>query len=627
MLKKRYFIIILVISFLLSNLIPATSLDGPSKEFFIDPYTGQNNCMIIVGENAAASDAMSAAWIAAQIGTMSYYEDTKEIYTFNEMTYYTNDGTYNKMNTNTGVGDQESKLYVDNASTEDSTKAVLPFQNLNSNYWDYDIYVDPYSRFEEMETNWLVDTGFSYETITADLSVKDTSEFQDVIAQGSPATKQSSINAEKLELSASQSYPAIYPRHYWGSMGEDKHDPLGGLQYRVIAYGIHDLTETKEAFGTIVNEDQSEIIFNQKVIDLYTGGGSLYFLGETYNCLSFGTDQSGYDYMLYGIPNWKEDEMKSNAKYEFDNGWDLSIRRIDIYNASISIELVNDDGIVGHYDIKTGESLIVKDEFLPGFSTSILCIELENITLKDTPTATLSFYSLNEYGIIKETIYGMDKPFISYNELEWHLDIVPGGGVQDIDIDNDPLLFQKGNPSFDISDNLMLYSSAIDETLFVPYMELWLSTPIETNEGGISISFSNDGENEYFHIDISDNNNKDLIIDDYIKIGRTVKQTMVDRHYIDIESSSLVIKDIDVNVDIKSDYNLILVGGPVVNELVRELIILNITESELWNDSPGEFILFRDAFVNGKDVIVVAGKDREATNKAAKYLLNYLTNL
>ena len=66
--------------------------------------------------------------------------------------------------------------------------------------------------------------------------------------------------------------------------------------------------------------------------------------------------------------------------------------------------------------------------------------------------------------------------------------------------------------------------------------------------------------------------------------------------------------------------NLVLVGGPVANGLTRELVAGNLSKVD-WYKSPGEVEVVRDAFAPGMAVIIVAGKDREATAKAAEALV------
>jgi len=626
MLKKCSLVAMISIGLLIANFIPLSSESTFTRDFFID-YTGENNCMIIVGENAAASDAMSAAWIAAQIGTMTYYEESKAEYFYNDLTYYSNDGTYNKMNTNTGTGAYEDNLYIDHASSDDNSKAVLPFTDNYRHKWEYDVYIDPFTQFDEESSNWLVDTGFSYETISLDMSIKDDNKYQELLTFGSPATKQSSASSQNLELNEYQTYPSIYPRHYWGSKGNEYYDPLGGLEYRVIAYGMEEPFNTKQVTGMTIDTELMTVDSSEDINELIMESGNLFFLGDEYSCLSFGTDAEGYDYMMYGTPEWELLEMNEKDSYDFENGWSFNIVEIDIYEASMTIRLTGPQAASRNYKVSLGESITIKDNILQGLEASIVSIELGKITLKDIASASVFVYSIDDYGSLRETIFNVDEPYYSDMDTQWHLDVVPGDDIQENDIDNNIELFQNGNPSYDVSDRLMTNHEGVEGNEFMPYLELWLATPIENDGGRIMVSLSADGENEYFHIDISDQFNGDLIIDDYIIVGRTTKQVHTERNYVEIDSTAFVIRDVQVDVNVKSEYNLILVGGPVVNELVHELIELGVTNMDVWTRSSGECILYEDAFVNGKDVVVVAGKDRDATNKASKYLLDVLNSL
>ena len=69
--------------------------------------------------------------------------------------------------------------------------------------------------------------------------------------------------------------------------------------------------------------------------------------------------------------------------------------------------------------------------------------------------------------------------------------------------------------------------------------------------------------------------------------------------------------------------NLVLVGGPVANKLVAELV--NAGKSKVdWYESEGDIEVIEDAFTEGKVAIIVAGKDRDATRKAAEMLAEAL---
>ena len=104
-----------------------------------------------------------------------------------------------------------------------------------------------------------------------------------------------------------------------------------------------------------------------------------------------------------------------------------------------------------------------------------------------------------------------------------------------------------------------------------------------------------------------------------------LKSSLSDK--IDVE----IIKDSEVTEEIMKNYNLILIGGPKppcgreepANEIVTDLVDSKASHVN-WETSSGEWELIEDPWGFGMDVIIVAGKDREATQKAVEKLINDL---
>jgi S-layer protein (TIGR01564 family) len=80
-----------------------------------------------------------------------------------------------------------------------------------------------------------------------------------------------------------------------------------------------------------------------------------------------------------------------------------------------------------------------------------------------------------------------------------------------------------------------------------------------------------------------------------------------------------VISDTGVTADDKSDYNLVIVGGPVANALTADLVTSGKSTVD-WFTSAGEFEVIDDAFSAQQFAIIVAGEDRAATATAAEAL-------
>ncbi len=99
---------------------------------------------------------------------------------------------------------------------------------------------------------------------------------------------------------------------------------------------------------------------------------------------------------------------------------------------------------------------------------------------------------------------------------------------------------------------------------------------------------------------------------------------------VDIDETELVKLDIEIDSLDKQNFNLILIGGPVANQLSKELEDLGISPDDgspvdwAYTSLEGDFKLYTDPYGTGKDVLMVAGADRDATREAAERLISEL---
>ena len=92
-----------------------------------------------------------------------------------------------------------------------------------------------------------------------------------------------------------------------------------------------------------------------------------------------------------------------------------------------------------------------------------------------------------------------------------------------------------------------------------------------------------------------------------------------------INESGLVMTDTEFDFsEWKStcSYNLILIGGPVANEIVRQLVDEGIS-LVAWEDSPGQWEYIKAPYTRC-DILIVAGADRECTSAAVQELVDCL---
>jgi S-layer protein (TIGR01564 family) len=80
-----------------------------------------------------------------------------------------------------------------------------------------------------------------------------------------------------------------------------------------------------------------------------------------------------------------------------------------------------------------------------------------------------------------------------------------------------------------------------------------------------------------------------------------------------------IVKDTDVTSSDKTNFNLVLMGGPVANVLTSDLVTQGKSTVD-WFTSSGDIEVIPNAFVTGRTAIVVAGENRAATATAASNL-------
>jgi hypothetical protein len=730
----------------------------PDRDFFIDPADGMNNSLIVVGSDAAAADVVSAAYVSSQVGQMAYYEETTKNFETVYAAYEVEEEPDNYLLN--GDGNEDFNDYVDIGSAANSW-VVLPYECGGSPQWDYDVYFDTWSSMDD-GNNFLVDTGCSYESISVDFSIRDVECSADMCIGCMAGCDQLGNEGTEM-LDDCQTYPNVYARNYWGTPSgpEDVCDPVGGIQYRSIVNGFDsEATEVNptyitwngivgpasEAYGVCEENPPQEV-------DLYCSPCDVYFLGNHYDALSFGTDEDGYDYMYYGTPEWYEEEKVKvgETSQEYGEGWTITVNDLGIYENKAHVTITNPDGEAFDYltvidtytsqvpssgegdsqDGGVGEDdgyaneendcLIFKEDTFNVYSLcgaeeegtmnldgeAVFAVDFTKTMIGAAGTYVIEYdaYALKDYGVLREQIYpgacetDID-PAIKVGELEWFFDIIPGDVVQTSapDLDNDPELWETGNPNYDSSDKLNIYApvalsdlyaefeitddpsdssfSSMDafeqweafvgrmanyyqtanvdvnvdgvsgtfstvefvttspngedlvQPLCSPMLELWLATPVELAglcDEELSITLEDCEGNNYFTLTATDSLHSDYQIDGDIEISRTemVGET-VTTHYVDLAPESLVKLDENITTEMKQEYNLVLIGGPVANTIVQELVDLGKTTFEKWDTSEGDLQHIENAFADGKDVLIVAGKDRDATTTAALDLVNAL---
>jgi len=700
--------------------VSAADMDVPDRDFFIDTTNGLNNCLIVVGSGAAAADVVSAAYVAAQIGSMAYYENVQENWAMPGVVYDDETDPVPNYIAN-GWTDGNFQDFTDVFTWADSW-SVLPYAcddisnpltewgvpDPSAPWWDYDVYIDAATSMAD--DNFLVSTDCSFEAITVDFSLRDMECTADLCVGCMAACDQNLPLIQRegqpqglsdFDLLECQSYPNVYPRHYWGTpeVYADNQapddvvefcDPTGGIQYRTIVHDIYDIHLDSVWWTAIVGPDSEAYMVCDphapQSVELYCTTCDVYFLGKHYDAISFETDANGYDYMFYGTPQWYVEEKLAAGESKSYGDWTLTVNDLNIYENKIHSTITtpegdsytyisvintytsnvpsNGDGDTAWYEAGANEENDTIAFIADTFDVYNLCGEPDGeIELVSTCGETheslysgevlfavkyiKSFigaagnyvveyhaYNLEDYGVLKEQIYPGPcdtpiEPAIKVGDLEWYFDIFPADEVDSLDLDNDVALYAEGNPNYDVADKVRIYDATGQNAGFpicVPILELWLATPVELAglcDDEMTIALNDcDGAN-YFTMVVTDLDHTDYIIDGTIDFYRKVAlEPTVTKVYKEIDPESLVKLDETINAAMKNTYNIVLIGGPVANALVQELVDLGKTTFEQWeNATSGDLELIEDAYAVGKDVLIVAGSDRDATAAAALALI------
>jgi len=144
-----------------------------------------------------------------------------------------------------------------------------------------------------------------------------------------------------------------------------------------------------------------------------------------------------------------------------------------------------------------------------------------------------------------------------------------------------------------------------------------------TDPGALNLTeatFTGTGGTAYVGQAVKDDADKDGV---YLRINMSTKgDTIKYTANVKIDPVELIKLDIEVNTATNTK-NLVLVGGPVYNSIVKDLVDMGASTVD-WATSAGEWEWVADPMAKGYDVLIVAGANREETRMAAEDLIAML---
>jgi len=399
------------------------------------------------------------------------------------------------------------------------------------------------------------------------------------------------------------------------------------------SYPIIDLYNFQ--YKTIIKgEPETEIWKGDEDYLLYTNPITVKFLGHFYDMIGSGSYKStGQDYAIYGTPKIEEYTFKapetpqkgksSTTDMKYFYGWWISPHNVSLFQNTCEwyISGPNDEESTKYkINLEKGPVAIAMKERVGKEKIVTFCFKTIKISgfvgSEGTSDITIKteIYALTDTGVINDT--ESIKP-CGPEGYQWDLDI---------DVGEDITIAMKLNSVLDVR--------ITGGEITLPLCE-W-EFPKEgirdhdTNTGDVPIylELPIDDSNDYNHTDL-------VISKGFTVTQQVITGTATEKTEVEIDPMSIVVNDDEVTETMKASSNLVLVGGPglTVDPFSEELRICNTLTKELcdqklstidWFNSDGEYEYIADAFVEGKDVIIVAGKDRESTRHAVENLLNDL---
>lgn len=510
---------------------------------------GTPNVDIVVGSGAAAMDVVSAADVAAKIGSMAY---------------------------KTGAVEDGSAVVKVSAKAESDDVNIF---NLDDTNEDIALVAAADSDYAKGFINGS--SGKLYVT--------------DELASGSIQNENNSdgFNATSLgDVSTMLKVTDIDPSDWYSN-----DDDAGEVVFTRIVYDSDKLSinEDQILYASIAYKNDEEVFNDTNTVTLKPGM-RIPFLGEEYAVVKIDDE----DDIIYLGREAKDGILKEGETFAVGNGYEVKIASIlksgSEYKATVQIlkdgKLVKEksDTVSNTTQLKLAYKdvgVVVNDAWEDIAGTTG---HAEVLITKDTKPLELG----EEYIPDWEAYAALNNS----NELEIKKDITESDKANIIGI----ALKYVGDKKKKLDDG--------DEVDIANYLKLVFDD--EDKDDVLKVKFLMD-ESKEVTLDIGQ---KETVLNAEVRL----KDILADAQQSVKLTAPIAKLDSEVSLN-TADKNLILVGGPVVNALTKELV--DAGEVAIDNESPAMLVAVPDA-ANGNDVLVVAGGDRDKTRKAAKALLEMI---
>lgn len=510
---------------------------------------GTPNVDIVVGSGAAVMDVVSAADVAAKIGSMAYK-----------------------------TGDVEDGRAVVKVSAKAESDDVNIF-TLNATDEDIALVAAADSDYAKGFIN-----GSDKLKVTGELNASGS--IQDV--------DDSDFNATSLgDVSTMLKVTDIDPSDWFDSNDND----AGEVVFTRIVYDSDKLSidEDQILYASIAYKNDEEVFDDNNTVTLKPGM-RIPFLGEEYAVVKIDAD----DDIIYLGKEAKDGILKEGETFAVGNGYEVKIASIlksgSEYKATVQI-------------LKDGKLVKEKSDTVSNTTQLKLAYKDVGVVVNDAWEDIAGTTGYAEVLITKDTkALELGEEYIPDWEAWAALNV---SGKLDIkkDITESDKANVVGIALKYVGDKKKKLDDG-DEVDIANYLKLVFDD--EDKNDVLKVKFLMD-ESKEVTLDIGQ---KATVLNAEVRL----KDILADAQQAVKLTAPIAKLDSEVSLD-TADKNLILVGGPVVNALTKELV--DAGKVAIDNTSPATLAVVEGA-ANGNDVLVVAGGDRDKTREAAKALLEMI---
>jgi S-layer protein (TIGR01564 family) len=538
---------------------------------------GEPTADIVVGSTAAAADVVSAANVAAKVGSMMFKEGE--------------------------AASGSAKLTVKASAESDDANLKSLLTNGTNDFTELDAGKEAFvvAAADSDYSDALINATTGFANI-ADNVLYDQAKLAAAVSLGDLSTLSVVKDIDPSDWYADKNKAAdVATKDYYDQDGDAVEMLMATVASNDDGKSLT-VDEDGVLYASIAYDDDNEDF--QRATQVLKEGNRLPFLGEEYALVKLDTD----DDIVYLGKEVFDGVLKEGDTYNIGDGYELKVVAIlksgDEYK--ISLQLMKDGKVVAEKFDKVSATSALKMIYTPGNIGIVVNEAWENVG--------------QDYG------YGSTLITKDVIALELGEEYIPDWEV--VTIEKDTTTDNTKDSKMTLSDDKITK----DNTYGIGLQ--YVGDEEDNFKSGKAIKIA-----KYAELELDDEDKEDTKLNLFFSMDETKEATLAAGQKVTVLNSDitlsevmadakapvafkapLAVLDTEVSLD-AANKKLILVGGPVANALTKELA--DAGKIEMTVESPATLAVVAGA-ANGNDVLVVAGGDRAATAEAANALINML---